>query len=564
MSILRKILIIAVLAAIAINLSAQNVTNREAIDVAQKFLQQKVTKENKAKLSRWKARNIELGGNKTIKLVTFKSEGFVLLASDKSRFPVIGYSLKNNFDPQNIPSALENWLQYSVNHSVSSGIHPWWSKIKSEKIKKSQRSFPVVNQLLTSAWNQNWPYNAHCPEHPNGDNGHCMAGCVATAMAQIMYFWQYPDTGKGSETYFWGVDSTVQFGQTNYKWNDMDDYINMLNRDAIAEVIFHSGVSVNMNFGPNASGSSISYAASALKDHFRYIPTLDYLEKSQYTYDEWRMIMQNEMLNGRPVLYAGVDPNGGGHAFVLDGFKDSCFFHFNWGWGGSGNGYFHLNNLKVAGSNFSHSHRAVVGIMPYGSSYCGSYWMTAPDYEFDDGSGYSLYQNNSDCSYLIEHPVNGPMQLQITKWDLADAGDLVKIYDGEDASASLLAKFNGNQTPQMIKSSGNKVFVKFETDATGQGAGWKLKYTTTTTGMDKRKGEEVKIYPNPVSDILFIKGVSNTLIEVYNLNGQKMLSEQANPGEIHQLHLKDFSAGVYMLRLSDAEGILKREKLIVR
>ncbi|MCF8218985.1 MAG: C10 family peptidase [Bacteroidales bacterium] len=544
-------------------INAQSVNKNEIQSAALGFIQQQDEITVNKQPGSLESQAVMLDGEEVARLVNINDSGFVLMATDKRQKPVIGYSFRNDLDTEQMPPALKSWLKGNSQVSLQNrSEHPEWQQFLSGQ--KKNRSFPEVPIMLSSVWAQSWPYNAACPEHASGSHGHTLVGCVATAMGQIMNYWEYPESGEGNATHFWGEYYTVHFDQANYDWTVIDDYINNYNQDEIAELNYHAAVSVNMNFGPNASGSSISKAKDALKDHFKYLPTLRFLNRSNYAYDEWKTMMQNEMLSNRPVLYAGVDSTTqGGHAFVMDGFRDSAYFHFNWGWGGSANGYFHLNNMASGGGNFAMNQRAVIGIMPPDASYCGDHWMTAGQYEFDDGSGYSLYKNNSACTYLIEHPDAGALKLQFTKWSLADAGDKVTLYDGADKNAPVLASFDGSQNPSMITSSSNKVFIEFETNDSGIDQGWKLNYFPATTAAERNQMENLQILPNPADDVVYIKGAVKGSLTLYSIDGHKILKKNIYNSQ-QSIDVSELTPGFYLLNITSETGYRKVKKLIVK
>ncbi len=560
----KRFFVLLSLALFGSGLTAQQVTDQEALKVASKYLEHHV--KGAAATYQLVVQNVDVQGQTVARVVTGDEGGFVLLSPDKRMRPVIGYSLKGTFDATNMPPALEHWLQGSYSDSPDSGSeHPHWQEIKEGSYGAKGRSFPQVPKLMNARWGQSWPYNAHCPPHPNGSNGHTLAGCVATAMAQIKHFWQYPTSGAGSETYYWGQEYTVDFSQATYEYSEMGEFANTINMDHIAELIFHSGVAVKMNFGPNSSGSFIQLSAAALKENFLYLPTLRHQDRSNFTYAEWKTMIQNEILSGRPVLYAGVDAGYGGHAFVLDGFQDSAYFHINWGWSGSNNGYFHLNSLSTSGGDFTDNQRAVVGIAPPGTDFCGNYWLTAPNYEFDDGSGYSMYQNNASCTYLIEHPVHEPLELRFTRWDLADGGDVVTIYDGADETAPVLARYDGSQTPSVLTSSSNKVFVTFETDDSGQGMGWRLKYNSLVTSVcEEHVLDDLLIAPNPANDQVYVSGAENTSATIYSMDGRRLMRETISGSSRHPVNISSLAPGVYLMEITAQSGERKVHKLMVR
>lgn len=543
---------------------AQLVTEKEARETAAAFLMQQDNYKATPDPDNMDMNVFNVDGTPTAYAINNPDRGFVIIAADKRQKPVIGYSLKNNLDFTNLPPALQSLLHsYGDISLINKQPHPGWQQLGQSNTRVKAKSFPEAPVMLSTVWGQSWPYNAYCPAHPNGSNGHTLVGCVATAMAQVMYYWQYPSVGTGSESYFWGVDSTVHFDQATYNWSAMDNYINSANRHEIAQVSFHTAVSVKMNFGPSASGSSIDKAANALKDHFQYLPTLRFLSRENFDYVEWKTLMQNEMLAGRPVIYAGFDNAEGGHAFILDGFRDSAYFHINWGWNGGSNGYFHLDNLNSSGGNFATNQRAVIGIMPYGTTYCGDYWYTSNNYTFDDGSGYSFYQSNSSCTYLIEAPAQGPLDLQFSRWQLADAGDKVTIYDGEDANAPVLATFDGSQTPSLLTSTSNKVFLEFETDGSGEDLGWELQYSSVASSTPQKMLDEVSVSPNPARDFVTVSKAQGLQLELFSIDG-RLLSSQRAESDNSRIDVSSLSSGVYLLNLTTNEGYRSVKKLVVK
>ena len=158
----------------------------------------------------------------------------------------------------------------------------------------------------------------------------------------------------------------------------------------MARLLYHAGVSVDMNYGPTASGAHISDAAYALKTYFKYSDLLSFVWKSDYSTDDWTALLREEIDNNRPVLYRGYDVEAeGGHAFVCDGYSGADYFHFNWGWYGSyKDEYFYLNDLTPSSHNYSYSQAAVIGIRPpvppvgyFDNATCDSLdgWAKDPD-----------------------------------------------------------------------------------------------------------------------------------------------------------------------------------------
>jgi hypothetical protein len=205
-------------------------------------------------------------------------------------------------------------------------------------------------------------------------------------MAQVMKFWNYPTTGTGFHSYNHSTYGTLSanFGSTTYNWTNMPNQLTSAStstqRSAVATLMYHCGVSVDMNYGVASEGGSSAYVISsasavthcteyALKTYFGYKSTLQGIKKANYTNTNWINILKTELNAGRPMVYAGF--GDGGHCFVCDGYDNNNFFHFNWGWGGSYDGYFTLDALNpgsggIGGGSYSYNdgQQAVIGIEP--------------------------------------------------------------------------------------------------------------------------------------------------------------------------------------------------------
>lgn len=325
-------------------------------------------------------------------------KGFVIIAADDCVIPILGYSYENNFAAENLPPNLKGWLDgyaeqirmaVEMRVSATEEIHVDWECLRQGKNLpiKSERA---VSPLITTFWDQNYPYNILCPADPNASGqagGHAYAGCVATAMAQIMKYWAYPDQGIGSHSYIpedhpeYGTQYANFSDNTAYQWSSMP---NSNSNNAVAKLLHYCGVSVEMNYGPGGSGAQIlSYngyfeycAENALKTFFDYKNTLHGALKDTCSSDsQWITILKNELNHYRPILYGGVNPGGNSaHAFVCDGYNSNDYFHFNWGWSGAGQGanndiYYYINNLNPNNHNYSSNQIALIGIEPNNTTY---------------------------------------------------------------------------------------------------------------------------------------------------------------------------------------------------
>ncbi|MCF6241909.1 MAG: C10 family peptidase [Bacteroidales bacterium] len=306
------------------------------------------------------------------------SHSFVIISADKKAYPILAYSLENNFPIANMPPEVAEWLAMynlqiaklkTLKKSAEEKVTLAWNKYSSTNFNPAASNLKEtvltdVPPLISTTWNQGNYYNALCPEtSTGGSGGHVWAGCVAVAMAQLMKYWDYPANGQGSHSYVHYVygEQSADFQNTTYNWGNMPNSLSAHNLD-VATLIYHCGVSVNMNYSPTGSGSYSSTARASLINYFKYSSNTLLTSKNAYTDENWKRMLRTEINAGRPLFYAGYGT--GGHAFNCDGYQGTDYFHFNWGWGGAYNGYFYLNDLTPGGNNFSNSQSVMVGIVP--------------------------------------------------------------------------------------------------------------------------------------------------------------------------------------------------------
>lgn len=302
-------------------------------------------------------------------LYIFTAErGFVVMAADDRVQPILGYSLTNAFVAEGMPENISGWLQgYSdeiqdvidLNLSGDRSAQQEWQDLKDGKASRNVADV-VVGPLITTLWDQVEPYNDLCPSDAGGPGGHALTGCVATAMAQVMKYWNYPTTGKDSHTYTHSTygEQTANFGSTTYDWANMTNTYGGSSTDtqklAVATLMYHCGVSVEMNYGPSGSGANSSNVSDAMVNYFRYSPSATMVYRSSYTDAQWIAFLKHELDERRPLYYSGSNV-GSGHAFVCDGYRSDDYFHFNWGWSGydgaygeahGNNGYWAIGELS--------------------------------------------------------------------------------------------------------------------------------------------------------------------------------------------------------------------------
>lgn len=298
-------------------------------------------------------------------------EGYLILPNDDAAPALLGYAESGEFSIDGNP-ALEGWLSfYDRQLSILHSIDPDFIDIQDITMERPDRE--AIQPLLKTEWNQEAPYNDLCPKV---DGRETVTGCVATAMAQVMKFYNYPEKGKGTHSYYWAPgkkELTFDYENTPFQWGKMIDRYDRESseeeRHAVAELMLACGISVDMHYEPGGSGAATSAMGAQLIDVFDYSKSTWMPNRVFYGYDEWEEMVYSELSGGRPVLYSGAGTDGG-HQFVCDGYRDG-FFHFNWGWGGLSNGYFLLtalnpDHLGVGGGagGFNSSQVATLGLRP--------------------------------------------------------------------------------------------------------------------------------------------------------------------------------------------------------
>lgn len=502
-------------------------------------------------------------------IFNYSEGGFVLISGDDLFVPVLAYSFDETFDPDNMAPATIDWMQqyilqmqmaYDEGVDAHERIISSWKELYNNT-QTDEKNYKAVTQLLTTRWNQNYPYNMFCPFHPLGPGQHCYAGCVATAMSQVMKYYNYPETGRFEKTYFWGDYFTVDFGATTYAWDEMSDFATSLSREAIAELMYHCGVASNMNYGHDGSGTQVELAMFALKHYFRYRADCVFEEKDNYDDETWRYMLQYDLDMKKPIIYRGTNNNGEGHAFVCDGYMDTAFFHFNWGWGGSGNGYYFLGNANPSISFYWYQ-GAILNLNPYWAAYCDTVEFRQQAWTITDGSGPNYYWNNSSCTWLIAPDSAEKIDLHFISFMTEPEKDILYVYDGTDDTAPLLGSFSGFSLPYDLQSTGGALFLKFVTDDETQYLGWEVQYSVNTTAVNTAQKPNISLYPNPAADkVLVNHGINCQLIEIVSMQGKKLCS--ADPGDCFtEVNLQNLETGVYLLRCSFNNGIIVQRLVI--
>lgn len=284
---------------------------------------------------------LDAPGDGEAALYVFSSDnnGYLLVSADDNAAPLLGYVDSGRFDADNMPPAMKWWLEQYA-RQIEFG-----REVKALAPERPQRA--AIAPMVTTMWNQDAPYNAMCPKI---NDARSMTGCVATAMAQVMKYHQWPAAGQGEHSYYYNGDwISMDFSKLTFDWSRMiDSYADGAGtereKSAVAQLMYACGVSTDMQYSPVQSGTADVFVASALVDYFNYDMGVRYAERDYFGLLDWEEFIYNQLRDYGPVQYSGSSDLGG-HSFVCDGYSTDGYFHFNWGWGGMSDGYFLLTAL---------------------------------------------------------------------------------------------------------------------------------------------------------------------------------------------------------------------------
>ena len=310
---------------------------------------------------------------------TADKKGFVIVSNDDATYPILGFSESGTIDPANIPSNMRAWLQGYADQIA------WLQKQDKQGRQDGQRrarrrtgthSTEPIAPLISTTWEQKEPYNNLCPMYSSTERA--VTGCVATAMAQVMCYHQWPRSYTsaipGYTTATHGIDLTAELPITTFDWENMrlsyySTPYSEAEANAVATLMQYCGYSILTDYG-DSSGGCFSCVGGALKTYFNYDETIKLVYHNSYSEADWSDLIYDELAQLRPVIYCGKTSNNISHAFVCDGYKyenDNDYFHINWGWEGWCDNYFLLSALDPIYSNsptlsYNYDQSAVVGI----------------------------------------------------------------------------------------------------------------------------------------------------------------------------------------------------------
>ncbi len=364
---MRKLLFTLLAFMVTSAMNAEQVSKQQALQKALQFMPGKnFTVVNDRSLAR--GEDSQTGGE-SLYIMNAAGGGFVIVSGDDRTEPILGYSDKGEFRTDNIPDNVRNWIEGYVEQIKAlddGGATP----VVRARTRSAQ---PAIEPLITTTWNQETPYNLYCPEH---EGRKCVTGCVATALAQMMYYHRWPLNCTVIPGYTTDAINIFrpELPATQFKWEMMkNNYSSSDNDDsakAVAELMEYVGQACEMDYTPSQSGASVNI--NAMIDYFGYSKNMHFIQRNSYYTEQWESQIYAELEAGRPVIYDGMS-GFSGHMFICDGYDGNGLFHINWGWGGNADGYFALSLANpgwrgVGGGTESygyiHKQTALLGFQP--------------------------------------------------------------------------------------------------------------------------------------------------------------------------------------------------------
>lgn len=355
----RIFVLMAVMAVLVTDVAGKERTNGEMLSIARETL-------FRGDAAKAKGANVELRqvrDSRQLGVFTADGYGFVVVNRDDAGRTILGLSA-TDYDADNMPDGLKWWLE-NTEDALANGI-------KGSFYADILNVDAVIDNFITTKWNQQAPFNNKCPMVTSGSKSRTApTGCVATALSQVMNYYKYPEQGKGEGTYSVTNDKkttsyTVNISGT-YDYNSLKDTYSRSETDdeAISTLSFEVGAACAMEYGYSGSGTSFIKAAQAMANNFSYDSlALNYHYGGHYLEDEWLTMIRKEMEANRPVLYGSADPTYGGHAFLFTGLDTEGKVWINWGWGGDGDGWFAIDQLTVNQLNFCKLQQMLTGFVP--------------------------------------------------------------------------------------------------------------------------------------------------------------------------------------------------------
>ena len=499
----------------------------------------------------------------TLNLFELEPEGWILLSADMKVEPVIGFSFAGHFTKpdENSNDPMSNWFnlyQKQIKQIVTDESlkeqSGWGTTQKSAVLKGATASGVKVNPFMEANLDQGKNWNQSCPPDVNGPGGHVYAGCVAVCMAQAMSVFKMPAKGKGYNNYLDPKYGTqyANFGNTFYDWDSMSfskaDKFNAL-------LLYHCAVAVNMNFGADASGTQTRYTASALRNYFSFSQNILYKTRTG-TDTEWHTQLNDQLLHGRPIIYAGdADDGKPGHAFNIDGVLNSSYFHINWGWSGSNNGYYTLDALNPGSFNFSKNQAAVFGIQPF--YYPTDIILSDTIVKKDQPQGtlvgiVNVIDEATDNSYILKLICDSVYTGSTWERNYVLDRDSLKTGRVFTAAEDRVDTVSISLKDQFNHTVSRKILLRVGGSLTG----------FSSTEADHN--DNFTLYPNPATDRIFIyQNVPTDIISIciYSLSGT-LVQRINHPDPENVIQINALKEGFYIFEAELKNHNLVRKRFI--
>ena len=491
----RTILALAAVFAFTSILLASPVDPQRAIQVAQQFVPKSTTVQRVTMRGSQSEPSISIvythmmpnSDRPAFYIINVEDGAFVLVSADDIAHQVLGYNLSSKWPvskdgsvelPEHIKGFFDDLaaqMESAIEEGPTRAAETFETSSRSTAPNRSPSLPDSVDPLLTTTWNQGTLYNSLCPKDANGPDGHAYAGCVATAMAQIVKYYSNPASGRGTHSYesIYGSLS-VTYDNVTYDFANMPDALMYDSSPeqiaAVSKLIYHCGVATNMEYGPSESAAMDQDARAGLINFFRFSPDMSFVEKSEFSDEDWNYLLRQEIASSHPVMYSGHGYSEG-HSFVLDGYKSGNYYHFNFGWGGFADGWFLTNAVSPSGQNYSSNQSAIIGITPdtnsnviIGQTSGTSTFYVDEPLEFCHTMGHNTYEgksypNNRKNTVSFISAVN-EKQLVVDIIDFEDQN--IKIYDGFGMSSNLRELSGGGENDlDPVESTKNSITLLY-------------------------------------------------------------------------------------------------------
>lgn len=418
-------------------------------------------------------------------------DAFVIVSADDVAHQILGYNTGQKWPvskdgtielPEHIKGFFDDLaLQIETATKAKSNSLPdadWTASRTAQRspLRGASNLPDSVGPLLTTHWDQGQYYNALCPEDINGPDGHVQNGCVATAMAQIIKYWgdsvQIRLRGTHSYDNNYGT-LAVDFGNESYDFANMPNKLTAESSPtqvaAVAKLMYHCGVATNMSYGATESSAFDVDARAGLINFYRFSPDLSYAEKAFFNDDDWNSLLRENIAASRPIIYSGHGV--GDHSFILDGYKNDDYYHFNFGWGGFADGWYLTDAVNPGALNFSSRQTALVGIVPdntgnviLGQTTGTSTFTVDEPLEFYHLLGHNTYEGsfyNNPCNNTITFLSNDDTKQLVA--DILEFEDQnIRIHNGTNTNNELRSLVGGSENNlSPVESTANAITINY-------------------------------------------------------------------------------------------------------